>query len=272
VVHLFKVVDSNSSGTNFTQMPTMPELIATLNSIYAQTGIRWAAGDAVTLGSTELGHNYDTDLNGKLDGDSSDNPTEWNQLQDHLGSYLRQHYGEAALRVDFFAFVFKESAKPSGLTQNNQQPYFQRGGNLSGPGALGSGSRTYGPFIASVGTNSTEELAAGIGHEIGHTLNTPFFFASILGGLFDSDLVPPIDANESDNTSGGHDNFNFDNPDYVGQLEKRIWSIMRSGLYHGNVMQIDQWSRSLRKSFWEETNLRAQRRIDPMTNPPIPIP
>ena len=164
--------------------------------------------------------------------------------------------------------------KPQSLTPVD---FVQRGGNLRGPGVgdPGNQNRKYGPFVASVGFIDAEEIAAGIGHEISHTLNVPFGEIpeqrSLLGQLPSSLLIPAVDAS-GDHTTPYHDNFHFGNPDYPGESSKEIWSLVRSGLYNGSIKQIDPWSRSLRKLFWEEANLRARQRLDTATNPPVPAP
>ena len=82
----------------------------------------------------------------------------------------------------------------------------------------------------------------------------------ILAYVWYEEPGPPLDDHHP-NTTGGHDNFNFPNPDFPDDDSKRVWSFVRSGVFKGDIIQLDEWSRWLRKVYWEEGNLRLRERL-----------
>ena len=273
-IHLFKIIDSDSSATNFDQIPSMDQLKTTLNSMYAQAGICFEAGDSATLGSTVLGISYDSlnpddtsDTtsyhNGKLDfvlSPSPANRSEWDELKVKIQTYMDARYSG---KSDFVVCYFKDSTKNTTVTLNNGKIYTQRGGNV----AAGNGL-SYGPFLVSTGFNDSIEMAAAAGHEIGHVLQIAFddYSSALSGSGPASGLIQPPTEDGTPNTSlGGHDDFSFPSPDNPSQ---QIRSFMHSGLYGGDVFHYDLYARSLRKLFWEKANRWVIVRTQTPPGPP----
>ncbi len=270
-VLLFQVVDPNSTAADVesNKMPSIGDLIANLNEIYFQAAVEFSPGVYTPAGAVASMPGYDLNGNGILDftlnslGAEADD-SEWKKLKERLIGFVGGNY--AAPRADgcFFIFIINRSGYYTTIQQNGRSGggmYQPRGGNIN------DGSGYYGPLVEASRFSGRDEVAAAVGHELGHLLNVPYgeiypnnpesSNPSLLGGSA-SALQPPL-GDSLPHTTGGHDNFSFLNPN-GNNASDRFWSLMRSGVFMSDVIKLDTNSRSLRKEFWEEANGRARLR------------